>query len=304
MTWLLLALLAPLAWSIANYLDKFILSRVSSDAEGGSGGLLILSALVSVAFALIVAITKGFATLLVTPQISMILLASGFFEAMYIFFYFCALERESATTVVGLFQFAPIFGMGFGYVLLHEIPTGMQFAAMMLILIGTLCIVFKKGEKISLVGGVVGLMLLSTLFVGLYNTLFKFAGSDISFWTAIFWQYLGIGLAGLVSFVARSVYRKQFFGMLTNRGGIVLAATIGAEVMNILAILATNAAILFAPVGIVLSIGSVQPIFVLLEGLALAYFVPTFLGKDEKPRLELRYILGIILVCIGGFFIS
>ena len=175
---------------------------------------------------------------------------------------------------------------------------------MMLILIGTLCIVFKKEEKFSLVGGVVGLMLLSTLFVGLYNTLFKMAGEDIPFWTAIFWQYIGIALAGLVLFVSRKAYRNQFFGMLKNRGGIILLATIFAEIMNIAAILATNAAVLFAPVGIVLSIGSIQPVFVLLEGILLAYFVPSFLGPDEKPTLTFKYIFGIILVCIGGFLIS
>ncbi len=77
----------------------------------------------------------------------------------------------------------------------------------------------------------------------------------------------------------------------------------GAELMNIVALLATNAAVLLAPVALVLSVSSTQPIFVLLEGIILAALYPKFFSPEEKPSLRPAYLLGIALVCVGGVVI-
>ena len=303
MNWFILALLAPLAWSAANYLDKYILSK-SRGGEGGSGGLLILSGLVSLVFALFLAFLYG-TRLQIDSQHAGALVLSGMFEAVYLLFYFFALEEESATTVIALFQFAPIFGLIFGYVILREVPTGLQLSAVMLVLAGTLCIVAKKpdgkGSGISM--NVVLLMLVSTAFVAIYNTVFKLAGENIFFWSAVMWQYLGIAAVGFLLYFGVSPYRRQFHTMISRRGKGVLALTGGAELMNILALIATNGAVLLAPVALVLSVSSIQPIFVLLEGFVLVKLAPGFIEEGERPYLHTRYITGIVLVCLGGFLI-
>ena len=298
MNWFLLALAAPLAWSIANYIDKFILSRGESN-ESGSGGLMILSSLVSLVIALVVFLVHGNSVLTLNSQFVGVLILSGIFEALYILFYFWALERESTTTVISLFQFTPIMGLLFGFLLLKEVPTGMQIFAVLLILIGTLCIVWKKGER-KMNGNVVLLMLVSTAFVGIYNTLFKLVAEQTPFWTAIFWQYIGIGIVGFLLFVATPPYRKQTLYMIRRK---TLGLTTLAECMNVVALLATNAAILLAPVAVVLSISSVQPIFVLLEGFLIVAFFPKLLSESERPTLKPMYIFGILLVCVGGFLV-
>ena len=303
MNWFLLALIAPLSWSIANYLDKYILSSSKNEENGGSGGLLILSCLVSIIFAFCIFAVQGFDKLILPSQTTGALVFSGMFEALYLIFYFWALERESTTTVISLFQFAPIMGLLFGYLFLSEIPNGTQVFAILLILIGTLFIVYKKGEKSSFKWNILLLMLASTTFVGFYNTLFKLFGEHIFFWTAVFWQYIGIGIIGFIFFVVSPQYQREVFGMLKGRGSKSLLLTGAAELMNIFAILATNAAVLLAPVAIVLAIGSVQPLFVLIEGLIIVKLFPKLLSEEEKPSLKLQYLIGIILVCIGGFII-
>ena len=92
MNWFILALLAPLAWSAANYLDKFILSRSRGGQGGqsGSGGLLVLSSLVSLVFALVLAVMFG-PRLAIDSQHEGALILSGMFEALYLLFYFFAL---------------------------------------------------------------------------------------------------------------------------------------------------------------------------------------------------------------------
>jgi drug/metabolite transporter (DMT)-like permease len=301
MNWFILALLAPLAWSIANYLDKFILSK-SRGGEGGSGGLLIVTSLASLIVALVIGIVFG-AELNTDSQHAGALVLSGMLEALYLLFYFYALEEESTTTVISLFQFAPIFGLIFGYLILNEVPTGLQLMAVLIVLAGTLCIVIKKGERFRMNMNVVLLMLVSTAFVGIYNTIFKLAGENIDFWAAVFWQYLGIGAVGFLLYFGVPAYRRQFHTMLTRRGPGVLGMTAGAEFMNVVALVATNAAVLLAPVALVLSVSSVQPIFVLIEGFIIMHFLPNFLDPTERPQLHMRYLFGILLVCVGGFLI-
>ena len=142
-------------------------------------------------------------------------------------------------------------------------------------------------------------MTLSTLFIGLYGTFFKMAGEMLPLWTSIFWQYVGIGFAGILFFIFSKKYQKQFFAM--TKGNSVFLVGI-AELLNIGAVLVTNAAFVLAPVGLVLSVSSVQPVFVLIEGLLLALILPKFF-KEDRPQIHFQYILGIILVVIGGFLI-
>ncbi|MEI8130113.1 MAG: DMT family transporter [bacterium] len=303
MNWFLLALLAPLAWSVANYLDKFLLSNSQGEGEGGSGGLLILSSLVSLIAAGCIFLKQGALGITLDSQSVGVLILSGMFEALYILFYFWALEAESTATVISLFQFAPIMGLLFGYLMLSESPTGMQFLAVLVILVGTLLIIKKKGERLSFNGHVLLLMIVATTFVGIYNTLFKIVGEHIPFWTAMFWQYLGIGMVGFLLFFGVAPYRKQAIDMLTKKSLNSLGLTGLAEVMNIVALMATNAAILLAPVALVLSISSIQPVFVLIEAYIITVFFPKFLDPCDKPVFMLQYVLGILLVCVGGFLI-
>ncbi len=303
MTWLLVALLGPLAWSIANYLDKCILSNAGVPDESSGGGLLILSSLASLVFAGGIALFGGTAALHVDSQVIGALMLSGMFEGLYILFYFFALEREATTTVIALFQFAPVFGLLFGYFMLGEMPNALQLLAVLLILVGTLALVTKQGERITLRGTVLGLMVVSTLFVGLYSTIFKVASVHIAFWPSVFWQYVGIGIVGVLLALGVPMHRKQFWRMLRGRGGSTLGLTALAELMNILALLATNAAVLLAPVALVLSVSSVQPVFVLLEGFLLTAALPKLFPRGERPVLTRRYLLGIVLVVLGGFLI-
>ena len=217
MNWFILALLAPLAWSIANYLDKFLLSNSGGEGEGGSGGLMILSSFVSLIAAGCVLLKFGAAGVTLDSQSVGVLILSGMFEALYILFYFWALEIESTATVISLFQFAPIMGLLFGYLMLGETPTSTQFIAVVVILMGTLLIIKKKGERLSFSGHVLLFMIIATTFVGIYNTLFKIVGENIPFWAAMFWQYLGIGMVGFLLFFGVAPYRKQTIDMVTKK---------------------------------------------------------------------------------------
>lgn len=298
MNWLFFALMAPLIWSFANYVDKYIISSVQSK-DGGSEGFIVVSSFLSLIFSAILFVSQigrintepNFLTIL-------ILILSGFFETIYIYFYFRSLEIESASTVIAFFQFAPVFGVILGAIFLKEYPSILQIIAMGIILIGTLFIVAKKDVSIFK-NKIVGLMTLSTLFVGIFSLLFKIGSDGINFWDATKWQYFGMGITAFVFLLFSKKARTQFKSMSNNR--IVMFSSIG-EILNIGAILVLNKAITMAQVGIVLSISSIQPAFVFLEGIILAIISPK-LFNAEKTKFKFLYIIGLILVIIGGFLI-
>lgn len=301
MDWFTLAIIAPFLWSIANYLDKYLLSKRTSAV--GSGGLLIVSAIMSCIAAWVIYYNIGAEGVHLDSQVAGALVLSGMFEALYIIFYFICLERESTSTVVSLFQFAPIMGLLFGYLLLREMPNMDQLLGVGLVLFGTLLVVKQPGERFSFRKGILPLMIASTAFVGIYNTIFKIAAEGISFWSAMYWQYIGIGIVGLILFFSIRPHRMQTYAMLGKSGMKVLFLTGLAELANIGALMATNSAILLAPIALVLSIGSVQPIIVFVEGILISIFFPRLFKGEEKIRLSLQYIFGILLTCIGGAYI-
>jgi drug/metabolite transporter (DMT)-like permease len=303
MPWFVLALLAPLCWSAANYLDKYVMARSRPDGAGGAYGLLILSAAISAVFAIVLGLWTGVGSMLDVPSGMRLLLAlSGAFEAAYLLSYFIALGKESATTVNVLFQFAPIFGLAFGFVFLRELPTLLQLLAIALILGGSLAVVWKPGEKFEMRKDVIGYMLLSTASLAAFNLLFKAGSEGIGFWQSVFWQYLGIGgIGALLALVPAA--RHDLVTLVKGRGARMLSVTGGAEGMNILAILATNAAVLAAPIAIVISIASVQPVLVFAEGMLLGPLFPKLKDVFAAPPLTARVVAGILLACLGGFLI-
>ena len=102
MTWLILSLIAPFLWSIANYVDKYILSKTPY-TNGGSGGLVILSSVVSFFVALILFFKNGTHILQLNMWSIFVLLLAGTFELLYVYFYFLALEIESTSTLWNIF---------------------------------------------------------------------------------------------------------------------------------------------------------------------------------------------------------
>src|SRR3989338_8059799 len=106
--WFLIALIAPILWSVINHIDKYILSRYE---EGrGVGALLVFSSLSSIIVLPILAVVYG-SQIFGLPLIDrLILLIAGLLNAAGFYFYLKAMDIEEASVVIPLFQVDPIFG--------------------------------------------------------------------------------------------------------------------------------------------------------------------------------------------------
>ncbi|TSC64542.1 MAG: hypothetical protein G01um101491_256, partial [Parcubacteria group bacterium Gr01-1014_91] len=139
MNWFLIALIAPILYSLANHTDKYLISRYVS---GGSvGSLIIFSSLFSVvALPVILFIHPSvFAISLIE---GMVLAVNGMFLVTSILCYFYALHKDEASHVVPLYQTVPIFGFILGFFILGETVSAGQGVASIAIIVGSLVLSF------------------------------------------------------------------------------------------------------------------------------------------------------------------
>ncbi len=302
MNWFLLAIAGPFLWSLVNHADKYVLSKYIKG--GGLGSLIIFSSLSAVIVLPIVYIIAP--TVFDISLINkLIMIGAGILVAISILFYLYALDKDETSIVVPLFQVTPVFGYLTGYIFLGEILTKNQLIASLLILLGSLILTleFQEDKKIKFKKKILYLMLGATFFVALYETLFKFVALEGTFLITVFWQYVGLTLAGVIIFLTVNSYRQQFFHLVKKNPYRIISFNITAEIINILGNLTTNFALLLAPVALVMTIGTFQPLFVLIGSIVLSIFFPHIAKEKISKKHLLQKFTAILIMLVGSYLV-
>lgn len=301
MNWFFLALLAPVLWSLVNHADKYLLSKYF--AHRGVGTLMIYSSLIA-AVVLPVFYFLSPAVLAITNFSKIILILSGIIYAFFTLFYFFALNEEDASTVMPLFLTLPIFGFILSYFFLGETLTRGEVIASLVILCGASLLSFEKNE-----GGfrwrskLLFFVFLANLFYAFHDTIFKVAAVDGNFWTAIFWQHVGLLIVGLFLLLFVGSYRRDFFQTLRTSSGAIFSVNIFSELATIGGNTLTSVALILAPIAIVQTIASIQPAFVFLIGLLLTLFLPHIAEEDISRRTIIQKLAAIAIIGLGSYLL-
>ncbi len=126
MTWFLIALVGPLLWSLCNQIDKFFLGRWF--AQETLGALMIFSSVIGVVVLPVAWLfSDPFAGY--SPAQTALLLGAGLSGVLGIYLYLLALRDEEASLVVPFWQLIPVFGYGFGWLVLGETMPGKRRAS-------------------------------------------------------------------------------------------------------------------------------------------------------------------------------
>lgn len=306
--WIGLAALAPLLWAFVNHIDKYFLSdKFSNTKVGITGGLMIYSTMFSIVVLPILfwwhPITHA---LFEVPLLNIAtLLFTGILGALSVLLYLIALDQDEASIVVPIFQTIPIFGLIFGYIFLGETLTMWQLAGMFIVIVSsmflTLDMDIEQGIRIKY--KVLFLMLLSSAFFALAYALFKYAALDMYFTDALFFENIGMLMfgSGLLT-IAR--YRKSFMSLLKNNFVKITSLNLTSEGLTVLGNVATQYAIMIAPIALVATIAGLQPIFVLGIGVVMTLFKP-HLGEEKISRKHMVHkFVTIAFIVIGGAIIS
>lgn len=298
--WFLFALIGPLLWGLVNHIDRYLLSR--HYRGNGVGAILIFSSLFSGILLFVIPFILKIPVLGVPSREITILILTGILGAVGFGLYLYALDVEETSIVVPFLQMGPVFGYLFGYIFLGEVLTTQQILASILILVGVGALSFDIDieNKITFKRKMILLATGASLFFALQDTVFKTIAVTETFWTAAFWEYLGLAISGVCIFIFAPKLRRQFTAIFSGRQYRLIAANFGSESMYLLGNLTSSFAMMLAPVALVMVVGSYQPLFVLITGIVGTYFFPKFFDEKVGTKKLIQKVVSVIIIVIGS----
>lgn len=240
------------------------------------------------------------AVIYVSVSHALLLISVGILNASSIYLYLKALDKDEASIVVPLWQMIPVFGFLFGLILLGETLTTGQLIGGILVVgfsaLLTLELDFEQGIKLK--KGIFLLMMLSSAFFALGETVFKMGAMETNFMAALFWGNIGLLIFGL-TLCCITTYRKSFFLLMKDKFGTTLGLNLGSEALTVLGNTLSRYAILLAPVAAVLAIAGLQPMFVLVIGVLITLLIPKLQGEKISSKHLVQKIICITAIVIG-----
>ena len=306
MNWFLMALIATFLWAIVNIFDNYLVLNFSDkERERSSGGLVLFSSLIGLFIALGIFIFVP--DLFGIPLIDKVLLfIAGVLTIVWIIFYLFALEIEEVSNIVPWFLTVPVFGYILGYFFLGETLTRQELIGSLIILIGVGIISIDwQGEKKKIKHKPVLYMAIACFLVAVSGVLFKYVTIENNFWVSSFWEYIGLGISGILIYLFIPKYRNEFHFMNKTGGKKIFFLNITSEFLTIGGNLLTNYALLLAPVTLVYLVGSFQPAIVLILAILGTKFFPKIVEENiSDASLKIKFfamflmLLGTVLIFI------
>ena len=143
-------------------------------------------------------------------------------------------------------------------------------------------------------------MIISCLLVSIAGIIFKYVTIGNNFWVSSFWEYVGLGIFGILIYLFIPKYRNEFNLMNKQGGKKIFTLNTTSETLTIIGNLLTNYAILLAPVTMVYLVGSFQPAIVLFMTLFATKFFPNIVKEDTRGKILLPKIVAIIIMIVGS----
>jgi len=304
MAWFFIALAAPIMWALVNIFDKFLVSKFSQkEKERSSGGLVLFSSFIGIFIAFLIWIFVSNVSNIPTLD-KLLLMFTGVLTIIWIVMYLFTLETEDVSVVIPWFLTVPVFGFVLGFIFLGETLSFQQIIGSLVVLFGAVIASLDfslEGKKFR--WKPVLYMLIASFLVALSGIIFKYVTVENNFWISSFWEYIGLGLSGLVIFLFVPSYRSQFVRMNRTGGRTIFFVNVLTEFMTISGNLLTNFALLLAPVAMVYLVGSFQPAFVLFMTLLCTKFWPHVAKENLNKHVLFPRITAMGIIIIGSIIL-
>ena len=292
MLFLLIAVAASSLCATANLLDRGLVHGAAEDSDPLSllaiGGALNIA----MAFPLSIWVMSRYGLNL---QVFLPLFLNGIVYCAAIWLYLVCLKTEDTSRVVPFFQIIPIFGIGFAFFRLNELPVPADLVGIACLVLGGLALSIKNG----IVHGKLALfMVISAALVSLNDVIFAEYGRGHAFSEAILADWVGKGFFGLMALVFSKVRRGFVTGLKSKMGLMV-----GSEVSYAMGDAMLDIAKLVMPVAIAQAAFCTQPLFVFIGIVLLSSKFPSL--KEDFQKNEMRNkLMGTVLMVAGGIVLS
>ncbi len=292
MTWIILALLAPMFWATSNIFDKYSLEKNSRGSYDfiffGTIGNFFILVLTYFAFGV-----EVFSPVVLFP------IAAGFVLNYSYLFYSHALKREDASYVVPLYVTYSIFVLIFSW-LLGERITGVQLIAFCTVFVGA---VFLALEKMSFdifkYRKAAMIMIPAILLVSANVLLVDHALEVLPFVDVFFYDVFGFCLSGLSLFLVPSWRREVITGIKTATLRKFKLFFIN-DTIDLSGHLLYQYALFIAPsVSLVAVLGGIQPFYVLILGSISTVFFPKIVKENISQQEIIQKVIGVGIIAVG-----
>ncbi|MCA0456703.1 MAG: EamA family transporter [Chloroflexi bacterium] len=292
MTWFIYALLAPLVFTVVNFVDKLILEKHIRNP-------LMMSPFVSLMALLngtVLWVLTGFPVLSLHDMV--IVIFPGLLTAFGAVLYYRALATEETSKVIVLIQMQPVMVLTLAFLLLNETISPMQLVGFVLILGAVLALSVRKG-----MGGIPRSTFIPLLIVNflwsLSVVLFKFVAETGDFTRFLAYESWGMALGGLLIYLFFPSVRKAFHENVRQVPRRALGVIALNETIFVVAKLMTLAAVALGPTALVSVLGGTQVFFGIVAGWLLTVVAPT-VYKENINRSELVRKGAVALVLFAG----
>ncbi len=296
MPWYAYAFLAIILFSFVNLVDKFLVEHKTPDIRD-----------ILVTYSSILGLFGIISHFLLKPSdISVyqifILVFSGLIQLGYIFPYFEALKRNDPSRVIPLFQLVPLYSLIFSFLLLGETLTNTQILGLVIVVIASYSISSHKSSLKDFKPNVTfALMTISSILFALSGIMFRIVAKDASYWSALSYQFIGVGIGGVILFVT-SLYKNKLRDQISILKKVFVFSLV-ANILTILAIMSENYALSLAQAPLVSIVGSTQPVIVLILGLLLTKYYPHILKEDNSSKILKQKILFLVIMFAGLYLV-
>ncbi len=299
-SWFFIALAGPFFWSISCIIDKYLVEKFS-DENHGSGALVIFSSLIGIFIAIAIGIfTDGIWGISILDKLLLILV--GILSIIWVILYLFTLEIEDVSSVAPWFLIVPIFGYILGNIFLGENLNNNQIIGSLIILLGVFIISFDFTNKRIKIKPAIYMTIVSFI-VAIIGIIFKFVTIEGNFWVSSFWEYIGLGLSGIIIFIFVPKYRNNFISMNKIGGIKIFILNASNELITIAGNLLANFAILLAPVALVYLFESFQPVILLVMTIIGTKLFPKIIKENLDRKVLIPKIIAIFIIFIGGLFL-
>lgn len=299
--WLIAALIPQFLWALSTLADKVLLDKYTY--ERGPLVLTLYSCLFSLV-ALPVLISVDIGSFVQYHAGMLLLFMSGVLNAVWIWLYLHALNRDDASVVIPFFQVIPLFGVCIAFVFLGErLSTSGILGIVCLVLAAMLLTV--EDVSIEAIRKRVATLVLMVVASGVYavtNVLFKAGASAVSIWSALAWEHVGTLAAGLCILAVSMAHARIFMRSLSSYGARIFSVNIANEGVTMLGNSMFGYALLLGPVALVQSANALHPLLMFLVAVVLTRWAPSFYHEDIASVWKTR-LAALLLFAIGLIFL-
>lgn len=290
MDWIFFALLAPVIYTIVNFVDKYVIEHKVKDGRG----MPLYVAVAATVFGTTTWLIAGMP--MASARNALLLCLSGAIAMCGFSLYFRAIEFSQASYIIALLQTTPIFVLILSVLLLDEQLVFWQIVGFITVFLAVL------GLSASGVGGRVKidkafyLILAANALLAISSVIIKFTSGLEGLVPILVYESWGITIGGVILASLFPSMRKAFAKSFKSVGYPVLGIVLMNESFAILAKSLSFYAITLGPVALVSVLGGVQVFYGILFGLVLTLLAPSIFHENIARReLTKKCLLACVL---------